>query len=142
MQLNEGMLNPRGTKPAWYAIGKLKAGMSKTKPSTVKSMKKPDGSTCKTPEENAEVFRSHFTDLFGRQPQYDATVLNLIDQRDTVEGLDHMPSDEEIKEVVNNLRNSAPGESDQLLQLTNAYYSHLKHLTSLNRSSISFGRQE
>ena len=99
-QLNEGMLNARGTKPAWDAIGKLKAGMSKTKPSTVKSMKKPDGSTCTTPEENVEVFRSHFTDLFGRQPQYDATVLNLLDQPDTVEGLDNMLSNEEIKEAV------------------------------------------
>ena len=60
--LNEGFINSRGTKPAWDAISK-QSGMTKTKPSTVQSMKKPDNSLCKTPEENAEVFRNHFSKL-------------------------------------------------------------------------------
>ena len=101
------MVNARGTRPAWEAIGKLKAGMSKTKPSTVKIMKKPDGSICTTPEENAEVFKNHFADLFGRPPAFDASVLDLLDQYETAEGLDHTPSDEEIEEAVTNLRNTA-----------------------------------
>ena len=110
-QLNDSMVNARGTRPAWEAIGKLKAGMSKTKPSTVKIMKKPDGSICTTPEENAEVFKNHFADLFGRPPTFDASVLDLLDQHETAEGLDHTPSDEEIEEAVTHLRNTAPGES-------------------------------
>ena len=109
--LNEGFINARGTKPAWDAISKLKSGMTKTKPSTVQSMKKPDGSPCKTPEENAEVFRNHFSKLFNHQAMYDETVLELLDQLPSVMGLDHAPTDEEIKEAVNHLRNSGPGES-------------------------------
>ena len=34
-------------------------------------MKKSDGSLCTTPEENAEVFRSHFEGLYTTSPEYD-----------------------------------------------------------------------
>ena len=47
-QLNENVSQQRGTKPAWDAINKLKAGLSKTKPSSVKNMTKSDGSACIT----------------------------------------------------------------------------------------------
>ena len=109
--LNDGVLNARGTKPAWDAIGKLKSGMAKTRPATVQCMKRPDKSVCKTPEENAEVFREHFDQLFCRQPEYDVTVLELLDQLPTVEDVDHAPTDEEIRDAVHLLRNSGPGES-------------------------------
>ena len=85
--------------------------MEKTKPFIVQSMKKVDKSLCKTPEENAEVFRNNFSKLFNHQAIYDETVLELLDQLPTVMGLDHAPTDKEIKEVVNHLRNSGPGES-------------------------------
>ena len=44
-------------KSAWDAINTLKGGLSKTKPSSSKQMKRPDGSLCRTPKENSEDLR-------------------------------------------------------------------------------------
>ena len=110
-ELNDGILNARGTKPAWGAVGKLKSGMAKTRPTNVKNMKRPDKSVCKTPEENAEVFKEHFEKLFSRLPNYDVSVLEMLDQLTPVEDLDHPPTDEEIHLAIKNLRNTGPGES-------------------------------
>ena len=82
-------------------------------------MKKTDGSTCQTPEENAEVFREHFQKLYEREADYDPTVIDMIHQEAIVEGLDHEPSDEEIKEALEKLHDSGPG------------YSGLKHGSAL-----------
>ena len=60
-----------GTKVFWESVNQLGAGLCKTKASAVPSMKKPDGSLCKTPEENALVFQDHFNTLYGRQPIFD-----------------------------------------------------------------------
>ena len=74
-------------------------------------MKKPDGTQCKTPAENAEVFRDHFEKLFGRQPEYDESVFELIEQHPNVANCDHAPTAEEIKTALRKLKNKAPGES-------------------------------
>ena len=100
-----------GTKAAWDTISKLKSGISKTRPASVKQMKKTDGSTCQTPEENAEVFKEHFQKLYEREADYDPTIIDMIHQEAIVEGLDHEPSDEEIKEAVEKLHDSGPGDS-------------------------------
>ena len=110
-ELNEGILNARGTKPAWDAVGKLKSGMAKTRPTTVKNMRKPDKSVCKSPEENAAVFKEQFEKLFNREPEYDETVLEMLDQLTPAEGLDHPPTDKEIYDAIKTLRNTGPGES-------------------------------
>ena len=39
-----------GTKHAWASFENLKAGLSKTKPTTTKEMKHPDGTICEMPE--------------------------------------------------------------------------------------------
>ena len=54
-----------GTKKAWDSLKTLKSGLSKTSPLTIKQMKKPDGSFCSSPEENKEVFRDHFQQLYN-----------------------------------------------------------------------------
>ena len=66
--LNDSTANTKGTKPAWDAVKKLKSGLSKTRPSAVKKMKKKDGTLCSSQEENAEVFKTHFQELFEREP--------------------------------------------------------------------------
>ena len=120
MELNEGILNARGTKPAWDAVGKLKSGMAKTRPTTVKNMRKPDKSVCKSPEENAAVFKEHFEKLFSREPEYDETVLEMLDQLTPAEGLDHPPTDKEIYDAIKTLRNTGPRESGICRRYTNA----------------------
>ena len=124
-QCNE-LNNAFGTKAAWDTISKLKSGISKTRPASVKQMKKTDGSTCQTPKENAEVFREHFQKLYEREADYDSTVIDMIHQEAIVEGLDHEPSDEEIKEAVGKLHDSGPGDSGLCAQawkhLERSYY--------------------
>ena len=54
-------------------------------------VKKEDGSKCSTPEENAEVFRSHFEKLYGRTPTFDPTVIDLIEQNAMIPDISHPP---------------------------------------------------
>ena len=107
-KLNSGILNARGTKPAWDAVGKMKLGMAKTRPNNVKNMKRLNKSVCKTPKENAQVFKEHFEKLFSRSTNYDESVLEMLYQLTPAEDLDHPPTDEEIHLAIKNLRNTGP----------------------------------
>ena len=109
--INTAMSRGAGTKRCWDAVSALRNGLSKCRPSTEKAMRKPDGSLCTTPAENAEVFRSHFEQLYGRPPEYDPTVLNLLQQHPTATNCDHPPTSDEIRDAMRRLKNKAPGES-------------------------------
>ena len=107
-----GVLNLQfGTKHAWDSLKSLKAGLSKTKPAATKQMKHPDGTICKTPEENVTVFCNHCKTLYGRSQTFDCTVLNLLPQNPIVEGCDHVATEEEIRLATLRLKNKAPGDS-------------------------------
>ena len=106
--------NHFGTKGAWDTIYKLKSCLSKTRPAAVKQIK--SRSTCQAPEQKAEVFRAHFQKLYGRLPDYDQTVVDIIQQQATIEGCDHSPTDEEIRTAVDQLRDSGPGDSSLCAQ--------------------------
>ena len=67
-----------GTKESWGALNNLRKGLSKTRPSSERNLKKADGTTCKSPEENAEVFKSHFNKVYNREPKFDHTVLDAL----------------------------------------------------------------
>ena len=109
--INDASSGHGGTKACWDTLSVLRRGLSKTRPSVERAMKKPDGSVCKSPAENAEVFRNHFSELYGRQPTYDESVLELLQQQPIATGLDHMPTDDEILSAVCKLKNKAPGDS-------------------------------
>ena len=100
-----------GTKKSWDSLKALRSGLSKTKVSVTRQMKKADGSFCTTPEENAEVFQRHFEQLYDRQENFDITVLESLPQHDVVQGCDHVPNDDEIRMATLKLKNTAPGES-------------------------------
>ena len=74
-------------------------------------LSKTDGTKCTNAGENAEVFRRHFQNLFGRTPVFDPTVLDLFDCEPVHVGLDHLPTDEEIVNATKILKNNSPGES-------------------------------
>lgn len=105
-----------GTKTAWDNVKLLKKGLSKVKPVTQKQLKKPDGTLCKTPDENATVFKDHFQKLYENQVNFDETVLDLLSQRPVFENCDEIPSDEEIRTAISKLKNKAPGESGVMTQ--------------------------
>ena len=100
-----------GTKLCWDTVSMLRRGMSKSRPSAERTMKKADGSLCNTPAENAEVFRNHFEQLYGRPPVYDETVLEMLAQQPSALNCEHPPTSDEIRQAVSKLKNKAPGES-------------------------------
>ncbi|XP_066923905.1 uncharacterized protein [Clytia hemisphaerica] len=94
-QCNELNRVPKeGTKRFWDTVNKIKSGLTKVKNSNERSMRKPNGTICTSPEENATVFRDHFQQLYGRTPVFDASVLNSLDRKETVNGIDHRPDDD------------------------------------------------
>ena len=70
--------------------------LAKTKQSSFKQMKCSDRTICNTPEENAEVFQSHFQTLFDREAIYDESVLEEFPQYHIHQHCDYRPIDEEI----------------------------------------------
>ena len=115
--LNRADASKKGTKICWDAINSLKQGLSKPRQINEKMMTKNDGSKCKSAEENAEVFKIHFEQLYDREPTFDPTVLDLLDQHPVMEGIDHCPTNDEIRKAVNRLKNKAPGESGLTSQM-------------------------
>ena len=87
-------------------------------------MRKEDGTRCESSEENAEVFLEHFKKLYERIPVYDISVLDLLQQEPAINGLDNLPTDEDILKAVNSLKNNAPGESGLSSQMFKAIISN------------------
>ena len=118
--MNEGSATKSGTKQCWDALSKLRNGLSKTRPSAERTMRKEDGTPCKTPQENAEVFKMHFEKLYGRAATYDPSVLDLLQQHTVVQGCDSLPTKTQIKSAMQKLKNKAPGDSGICPQLLKA----------------------
>ena len=118
--MNQGSASKCGTKQCWDALSKLRNGLTKIQPSAERTMKKEDGTPCKTPQENAEVFKTHFEKLYGRAPTYDASVLELLRQHVVIQGCDSLPKKEQIRSAIHKLKNKAPGDSGLCPQLLKA----------------------
>ena len=84
----------------------MKKSLSKIRPSIQKQLKQPDGSTCQTPKENADVFFNRFKSLFNQEGSYDPTVLDELPQHQIHEGYDHPPTNEEIRNAILKLKNN------------------------------------
>ena len=72
-------------------------------------MLKPSYAT--TPEENATVFAEHFEQLYGHEATFDPSVIDVLPQRPVMPGVDHMPTDLEIRSAVRRLNNTSPGDT-------------------------------
>ena len=111
-RVNDGICGATGSKAAWDGVKTLRAGLAApTRRAAPCMMQKADGTRCSSAEENAEVFADHFKSLYEREPVSDASVLDSLEQRPVVPGLDHRPTDDEIRHALARLRNTAPGES-------------------------------
>lgn len=129
--LNHADASKKGTKICWDSIKSLKQGLTKPKQINEKMMTKPDGSKCKSAEENAEVFKVHFEQLYNRQPTFNPDALDLLDQHPVRKGIDHLPTDEEIKKAVSRLKNNAPGESGLTSQMFKSIVEDIETFTLL-----------
>ena len=80
----------------WDKVKLLRKGLIRSKTPTVKMMTKSDGTKCANANENAEVFRGHFQNVFRRTREFDPNVIDLLDSEPIYEGLDHLPTNQEI----------------------------------------------
>ena len=109
--INDG-IRGTGGKAAWDAIKLLKnGGLTPARRQAAVKMKKSDGSRADSAEENATVFADHFETLYGRTPAFKWEVLDTISQQPTATGLDHLPTDIEVRSALAKLNNTSPGES-------------------------------
>ena len=100
-----------GTKSFWESVKLLKNGLSKPPPPKQVMMKKEDGSKCVSSEENAEVFRIHFSKLYNREESYDPSILSSITPCLLDDDFSQTPNVDEIRKAVLRLKNKAPGAS-------------------------------
>ena len=138
--MNDGGM-VRGTGQCWKALGEIKKGLSKTSPAAEKMMTKADGTKCTTSEENAEVFRLYFENLFDRMPEYSRN-FDAIPQMNAVLEYDGIPDDEEIKKACRSLKDKAPGESGLLPQLWKALLTEESSFLILKAMILDFWRSE
>ena len=120
----------------------LRRGLSKTRPSAERAMKKTDGTLCTSLDENAEVFKNHFAELYGQEPAFDESVLNLLQQLQVAAGQDHVPTDDEIFSAVSKLKNKAPGDSGLTPQVWKALVSNELTFSVLRELIIEFWDSE
>ena len=98
--------------------------LAKTKQSSFKQMKRSETTICNAPEENAEVFQSHFQTLFDRETIYDLSVLEEVRQYQILQHCDYRPTDEEIRAATCKLKDNAPGESGIMPQVLKCLLYH------------------
>ena len=118
--MNDASSTKRGTSSCWAVLKEIKTGMSKVRPSCDRMMKKSDGSKCKTSEENADVFREHFKQLYERVPEFNADAVALLDQLPVMTEYDMEPTDDEIRKAISKLKEKAPGDSGILPRIWKA----------------------
>ena len=80
-------------------------------------MKCSDETICNTPEENVEVFQSHFQTLFDRETIYDESVQEELLQYHIHQHCDYRPTVKEIRAATHKPKNNALGESGIMLQV-------------------------
>ena len=126
---------------AWEAIKTLKKGLTNTRKTNTIKLRKPDGSLCNTPNDNADIFHNHFNNLFQAAAPTDPSLLNDLEQLNIQEEGGEIPSDTEIMAAIKKLNNTSPGISGinssiwKTISTNQEILAHIK--TSKNLSSTS-----
>ena len=131
--VNNGFDSAACGKDAWDTVKLLKAGLTPARRPPPARMRREDGTITVTPIEGAEVFASHFNQLYGRTPSFDPTVLDLLDQEPVFPDIDGLPTDDEIAKGISRLHATSPGASGtharlwQALASTSAGFDYIRH---------------
>jgi len=98
---------PLSPKECWEHIRLLQRGRSRTTKKINLKLRKPDGSLCATPEENAEVFEPYLNETFSKVATYDKIAIELMRQRkrEPWKWLDNKPSREELCAAIRKMKN-------------------------------------
>ena len=126
-------------KQAWDTIKLFRKTLAKTKLSSFKQMKRSDGTICNAPEENAEVFQSHFLTLFDREAFcYDESVLEKLPQYHIHQHCDYRPTDQEIRAATHQLKKNAAGELGIIPQVLKCLLCHQETFLLLKKIILQF----
>jgi hypothetical protein len=106
--VNVGFHRPSCSKSHWDAVKLLKSGLQPRRRAPTPKIKRADGSIATTPAKVAIEFSSFFSNLYGRHPTFDPSVLNLLKQETCFLDLDSTPSNDEIVIAINELNASLP----------------------------------
>ena len=89
-----------------YTLIRLRKRLSKSRPTTERTMKKTDWPLCKThkkrmglcvkPTKKMMQFRNHIRQLYSRKPVFDQLVLEMLEQYPVTSDSDHVSTDTEI----------------------------------------------
>jgi hypothetical protein len=100
-------------KSAWAATREVQAGFDGhySAQSDIK-MKMENNEMAKNDSDNADVMGKHFSKVFNNHRPIDLTVLEELEQRETIESLGHPPTEAEFKKALWKMANGkSPGES-------------------------------
>jgi len=103
---------PASHEGFWAAADELMRGLHKLQPKATKALIKPDGSTCCTESETADVFGAHFRKLYEATGTHEPSVLELLRNSPVSHDLDAEPTLEEVRTALRSLSaGRAPGAS-------------------------------
>ena len=142
-KVNDGIVAQHGTSTAWNLVTELRDGLCGAKRRAAPAkMRMANGQLASTPEENAGVFAAHFEKLYGRAPTFDASIPELLRQRDVAQDLDHPPTAKETRQALGRLRDSGPGDSGLPARFWKALGSTSESFGMVHRLMLAFWDSE
>lgn len=109
---------PINPADAWRAMEELERGLGELAPPSSVPLRNSEGVLATTPSENLEIFLKHFHGVFNRTSTYDRTVLEELEQRETMDSIGRTPSLAEVREIFSCAKNNkAAGLSGTFIEL-------------------------
>ena len=105
-------------------------------------MKKPNGTKCTSPAENAEVLRNRFAQIYGKQPTNRDSIDAQLNQLPIRPEMDDFPTDKEIDLAIQKLNTSAAGASGIRAEIYKALATNPETLSTIRRITHDFWTEE
>ena len=80
----------------WQKCNELRQGLERSAPHVPLRFRGDDGALCTADEDNAEIARAHFHDVYNRRTNVDPSVLSMVRQREVKEELAAEPTAGEV----------------------------------------------
>lgn len=108
---------PINPADAWKAMDEIERGLGELNAPTSVPLRDSEGHLATTPKENLEILRKHFYGVFNRTSTYDPSVIDSLEQRDTIEEIGRIPDFDEIRKIFSCAKsNKAAGLSGSFIE--------------------------
>ena len=110
-----------GGKLVWRCIRDLQHGRRGLVPTRSATIRDEEGNSCYTPEDQQQRWRRHFTKILNITSEFSLEELEKVKQRPVRSELDEPPTEEELENAVEKLKNGkAAGESCVVAEMLKA----------------------